>query len=258
MDNLTDGDVTLLATTPEGESYLSTSLHERIRRDIETKIFSGQWQPGQRIPAEDALASAHQCSRMTINKVLTALAKAELIVRKPKVGTFVALRRSNTAVIEVLDVSVEVTNLGLPYSFTLLRRAKRKALKSDCAKLSLPPASNILELRCCHFAGNHPFCLEDRIISLVSVPDAEHESFVAMAPTTWLISKIPWSEAEQSIHAVLADEETSRILDVPRGSAGLTIERNTWLADRFVTWARFSYPGDAYHISAKFVSATGI
>ena len=55
---------------------VSSSLHERILQDIEQKILSGQWPPGRRIASEHELTETYQCSRMTVNKVLTQLARA--------------------------------------------------------------------------------------------------------------------------------------------------------------------------------------
>ncbi|NTH15781.1 GntR family transcriptional regulator [Agrobacterium rhizogenes] len=37
------------------------SIHQRIYRDIETRIMSGDWQPGQRIPVEHELAAEYRC-----------------------------------------------------------------------------------------------------------------------------------------------------------------------------------------------------
>ena len=52
------------------------TLHQRILSDIESRIVSGDWPPGHRIPFELALAEQYDCSRMTVNKVLTQLARA--------------------------------------------------------------------------------------------------------------------------------------------------------------------------------------
>ncbi|WP_411196868.1 GntR family transcriptional regulator, partial [Rhizobium sp.] len=52
------------------------TLHQRILSEIEGRIVSGEWPPGHRIPFEVDLATQYDCSRMTVNKVLTQLAKA--------------------------------------------------------------------------------------------------------------------------------------------------------------------------------------
>jgi GntR family histidine utilization transcriptional repressor len=54
------------------------TLHQRILSDIEGRIVSGEWPPGHRIPFEIDLTKEYDCSRMTVNKALTQLAKAGL------------------------------------------------------------------------------------------------------------------------------------------------------------------------------------
>ena len=50
-------------------------LLHRIRADLESEIRSGRFKPGDRIPFEHELMKLYGCSRMTVNKVLTELAK---------------------------------------------------------------------------------------------------------------------------------------------------------------------------------------
>jgi cytochrome c-type biogenesis protein CcmF len=59
-----------------------SSLHQRIRADIQERILSGAWPPGHRVPAEHELMAEYGCSRMTVNKALSALAAAGLIDRR--------------------------------------------------------------------------------------------------------------------------------------------------------------------------------
>ena len=54
--------------------HASQSLHARIRSDIEARILSGKWPPGHRIPPEKDLMRVWDCSRMTVNKAVAALA----------------------------------------------------------------------------------------------------------------------------------------------------------------------------------------
>ena len=59
----------------------SATLNQRIRSDLESRILSGEWAPGFRIPYEHELMEQYGCSRMTVNKVLTALAESGMIER---------------------------------------------------------------------------------------------------------------------------------------------------------------------------------
>ena len=58
------------------------SLHELILGEVEGRILSGEWPPGYRIPFEHELTAQYGCSRMTVNKALSALVKKGLIERR--------------------------------------------------------------------------------------------------------------------------------------------------------------------------------
>ena len=103
------------------------SLHQRIMADVRGRIISGEWPPGHRIPFEHELAARYNCSRMTVNKVLTQLARVGLIERRRKSGSFVLRPHSQSAVLEIRDIMTEVQALGLPYRFEITKRIRRRA-----------------------------------------------------------------------------------------------------------------------------------
>ena len=103
------------------------SMHARILGDIEGKILSGEWRPGHRIPFEHEMSATYGCSRMTVNKALSQLARAGLIERRRRVGSFVAQPPSRSAALEIPEIRAEVASLGLAYRFEILRRSRRGA-----------------------------------------------------------------------------------------------------------------------------------
>jgi GntR family histidine utilization transcriptional repressor len=228
------------------------SLHQRILDDIETRIISGEWQPGHRIPFEHELTEYYNCSRMTVNKALTQLAKAGLIERKRRSGSFVSFPQSQAAILEIHDIRDEVAALGQPYRFELLKRNERLSGPADARHIDMPRHTPLVELVCRHYAGKRVFALEERIISLDAVPSAGETDFAEQSPGPWLVSCVPWSNAQHSIRAVVSTEENAATLGVPAGSPCLVVERQTWNADQPVTHVRFTYPGDSHALVAKF------
>jgi GntR family transcriptional regulator, histidine utilization repressor len=228
------------------------SLHQRILSDIAARILSGEWPPGHRVPFEYELTANYGCSRMTVNKALTQLAKAGFIERRRRTGSIVTRPRSQAAVLQIHDIRTEVQELGLPYRFELVRRRKRKSNAGDRDRLGLHNTVDVLQLTCQHFAGNNPFCLEERIINLSAVPEAENEEFKEDAPGAWLVKRVPWSTAEHTIRAIAADEEVAAALSVTKGAVCLVIERRTWGGDRPITFARLTYEGSSYALTARF------
>lgn len=232
------------------------TLHQRILSEIEGRIVSGEWPPGYRIPFEVDLAEQYDCSRMTVNKVLTQLAKAGLIERRRKSGSFVTQPQAQSAILEIHDIKAEVQSLKLAYSYSISKKASRKAKAEDGRRLDLPPASSVVEVVCIHNAGARPFCLEERLISLAAVPEAADADFSVEAPGPWLLNQVPWSTAEHKIHAVSAGAEAAAALDIPKGTACLVVERRTWSSAGPVTHVRFTYPGDRHALVARFTPAS--
>ena len=229
------------------------SLHQRMLSDIQQLILTGAWAPGSRIPIEQELMKQYNCSRMTVSKVLTQLANARMIERRRKSGSVVSRPHALSAVLTIPDIKSEVAALGLEYSFQILRKQRRRSSIEERAVLGVERSIPVLEIACCHFAGPRPFCLEQRIINLESVPEAGEESFEQMAPGAWLLHRVPWTLAEHRIRAAEADPEMAKTLKIRAKSPVLTIERTTRSAEAAnVTFVKLAYPADLHELVATF------
>lgn len=232
------------------------SRYMEIRTALAKKIMSGEWRPGHRVPPEHELMKQYGCSRMTVNKALSMLAASGLIVRKRRSGTFVASPQSQTSTIEVHDIRSEIISGGYDYRYAVLSRRLRKATRVDSERMAVLHGGRVLAVAVLHFASNMPFVLEERIISLTTVPEAETEHFVSIPPGTWLLDRIPWTQAEHIIRAEGASVEAATALEIVKGTPCLVVERKTWQADAPVTWVRLSYPGDRHQFIARFAPAS--
>ncbi|WP_207456408.1 histidine utilization repressor [Azospirillum sp. SYSU D00513] len=229
-----------------------TALHERIRADIEERILSGVWPPGHRIPFEHELMEQYGCARMTVNRALSALTAAGLIVRRRRAGSFVAAPRSERALMEIQDFAAEAARDGRPYRHEIRARSVAAVDVAAAEHFGIPAGAQALRLDCRHWIGDLPAAVEDRLILLDAVPQAGEESFVETPPGSWLLSRVPWTRAEHVIRAVNADAALARDLGIARGGACLVLERRTWQADAPVTAVRLSYPGDRHRFVGHF------
>lgn len=228
------------------------SLHDLIRGELREKILSGFWPPGHRIPSELELSQHYDCSRMTVNKAVTELAKAGLIVRKRKAGSIVLPQRSQNAILQIHDVRDEVAGLGKDYGYALEDHALRTATPAERAGTDLSARQRVVALRCLHSADGVPFCLEERIINPQVVPMAATADFAHNSPAPWLLEHVPWSEAEHRIAAEPAGPDRAGALRIAPQSACLVVERWTWKRGEFVTHVRFTYPGESFALQARF------
>jgi len=236
---------------PAGDLANGT-LHHRIRADLEGKILSGEWPPGHRVPFEYELMAGYDCSRMTVNKVLSGLAAAGLIERRRRAGSFVRRPQFQSAVLQIHDIKAEISGRDQAYEYELLSQRRRKANAGDREALAVGRQVGILALRCRHFADGRPFALEERLINLAAIPAGETIDFRTEPPGTWLLGHVPWTEAEHHISAAEADAEMAHRLEVVKGSACLVVRRRTWRAGETVTVVRLIFPGPSYHLVARF------
>jgi GntR family histidine utilization transcriptional repressor len=227
-----------------------SSLHQKIRKNIEDKILSGAWAPGHRIPFERDLMSEYGCARMTVSRAIAGLVDAGLIVRRRRVGSFVAQPHIRSLILDIPDIKADVVARGGSYSLRLISRRVRKATSAD--EKALAGRGTILALRCLHLANGRPFALEDRIISLKAVPAAVAADFSVDPPGTWLLAHVPWTEAEHRITAINANAATAKILDVSVREACLMLDRRTWRGKVNITAVRQIFLGATYDLVARF------
>jgi GntR family histidine utilization transcriptional repressor len=228
------------------------SLERRIRLEIESKILSGEWAPGRRLPTEQELVGRYSCARMTVSKAIGALAAAGLVERRKRAGSFVAHPPAHAAVLEIPDLKALIEARGETYAWRGLSRSERSLDNADPDEAKLGSAGPLLTLEGLHFAHNSPFALERRVISLAAAPEAADADFAQEAPGAWLLRKIPWTEAEHLISAVTPDASEAKKLAVQRTTACLRVRRWTWRQGQGVTFVEQIFPGGVYDLVARF------
>ncbi|MGH8052369.1 MAG: histidine utilization repressor [Stenotrophomonas sp.] len=236
------------------KSKKAPTLNQRIRDEIESRILSGEWAPGYRIPFEHELMAQYDCSRMTVNKVLTTLAESGMIERRRRAGSFVARQPPHLeqVALEIPDIEVAVTERGHEYGYQLLDHAHRKAKADVTEELLLVGEGKLLAMRCLHLADGKPLALERRLINPDAVPETLKVDFTVHAPGSWLLQNVSWTRGEHRISAVAVTADEAAILKVPAGTACLVIDRQTWRGDQQITWVRQKFLGDAYDLIARF------
>ncbi len=191
-------------------------------------------------------------SRMTINRALQMLADDGLVIRRRRSGTFVAPQMAEHSVLELKDIVDEVREKGGLYGYQLLERKLLKTNTSLAPKLAGPVGLDVLHLRCLHFSNRRPLLLEDRYISTKAVPTCLQEDFSETPPGHWLLKNVPWSKAEHIVSALNATEAVAQALDIPAGTACLSVERTTWQDGQGLTYVTLTYPGDQHRLIGSF------
>jgi GntR family histidine utilization transcriptional repressor len=237
---------------PRRNPQNGVARYAEIQRALKAAILSGDWPPGARVPSEQELLKRYRCSRMTVNKAVSALAASGLIVRHRRSGSFVAKPQAEQNVLQIHDTEEEIQREGKSYRIKQVSRSERKATKRDAARLDVPVSTRILAVACVHFADGKPVVAEDRLINLDAVPSATTADFNDTSPGNWLLKKVPWSEAEHHICAVNAGEDIAARLEIAEGDACLVVKRRTRYGGQIITHVVLSYPGVGYQLVARF------
>ncbi|WP_246024475.1 GntR family transcriptional regulator [Azospirillum ramasamyi] len=229
------------------------ALFDQIKRAVAGQILRGRWQAGQRLPNEAELSSLYGVSRQTVHKAIALLAREGFLVRRRRAGTFVATGRRDRFALPIEDIGDVVAREGRVYEFRI-RERKSISNGQGIRWPDLPDGAPILALECLHFSDGTPIQHERRLVSLDAVPEVAEEPFDSVAPSRWLVERVPWSSADHTVRAVNATAEMAALLGVEAGAACLSIRRQTMHLSRPVTLVHFLSVGDRFSLSGSSIT----
>lgn len=214
---------------------------EAIRAAIRARIEAREWQPGDLIPGEEALAQGYGVARATVNRALRDLAEAGLVERRRRAGTRVAMGVARRAVLSIPVLRAEVEALGRAHSFDLL--AFRQEVPPPEVAAALPAPEPLHFIETLHRADGVPFALERRWLNPAAVPGGLPD-LRRVTVNEWLLSTVPYATGEIRFSAEAAGEGEARLLGCSVGAALFAVERVTRTEAAPVTWVRLLHaPG---------------
>ncbi|MCW8995709.1 MAG: GntR family transcriptional regulator, partial [Psychromonas sp.] len=114
-----------------------TPIYARIKQAICLKINNGEWQADQRVPSESEMVKALKVCRMTVNRALRELTDEGVLVRQQGVGTFVAKKKSHSALFEVHNIADEIAARGHQHKAQLIEITRAKANMTEAMNLGV-------------------------------------------------------------------------------------------------------------------------
>jgi GntR family histidine utilization transcriptional repressor len=244
-------------TRPDDPKRRGRAIHQRIVTDLETRILSGQWHTGFRIPTEKQLAEQYACSRITVSKALMILAQKGLVESRKRAGSFVRRPPSQSIILQILDPASVAVRRRLPHRYEMLNRTVRTATASDRSRLGLPRGGTVavLEVGFRHFVGDRVYGYEQRLLNLGLLPVAATIDFGVRCPAEWLLEYLPWRSGETLVGCEAADPRIATALAVAVASPVLTIERRIHADGEAVAWGTAWHPHDLIRLEAHFDTA---
>ena len=214
-----------------GSTPAFSPLYQQIKDLILQSLQSGEWKPGESIPSEMDLAARYHVSQGTVRKAIDELAAENLLVRRQGKGTFVATHAEQHVQYRFLKLVPDSGDLQSegPAQRDIIDCKRLRASAEIARALALRTGDSVLQARrVLSFAGR-PTILED--LWLPGAPfkglTAErlsqyHGPMYALFETEFGVRMV---RAQEKIRAVLPDAAQATLLQIPKNTPLLSVER---------------------------------
>ena len=215
--------------------------HTQIELALETAIERGRLSPGDRLPAERALAERYGVSRMTLRQALGALERRGRLVRSKGRygGTFVAEPKLELAGTSAL--SDQLRGLGLAAGARVLSACEREAAPDE-AELG----ARVYSIERVRLANGEPVALERGAYSVDAFPGLLEGS---LEGSLYDLIRARYDavpvRAHERLEPALAHPEEAAALEIEPGAPVMLVERTAYSASgRPVEHSRDVFRGD--------------
>ncbi len=231
---------------------MAENPYQVIKRSIAEDIASGRYVPGQMLPSEHALCDVFHVSRMTVNRAMRDLSAENLVRRVPGVGTFVAEKPAESALVEIQNIADEIAARGHTHSADVHVLETVPADATDCADFGLQDGAVLFHSVILHCEDGVPLQLEDRKVNPARAPGYLAQDFTRTTPNAYLSEVAPLQMAEHSVQATRATSQTAFLLALELDEPCLVVTRRTWSDNARVTTAKLFYPGNRFRLTGRF------
>ena len=203
-------------------------LYKQVYDVLVRRIAEGQWQPGQVLPSEQALAAELRVSQGTVRKALDALAAENLVQRHQGKGTYVAEHTQEHSLFRFFRLSRPNADgeRATPES-TEARCKRRAATATEAEKLHLSKGEAVVEIRRVRLIDGERAVSEKSIVPLKLFPEIDHQD--ALPNTLYSLYQSVYGVnivlAKEELKAVLATKSDEKELGIKPGMPMLSIER---------------------------------
>ena len=195
-------------------------LADVVRDGLRRTVITGGYEPGSKLPNEDALADRYAVSRATIREAVRGLVEEGYLVRRQGSGTFVTAR---PLLRNSLDTNFSYTayleSTGVRAGRRILGLREIAADENAAEQLRLDPGSPIVELIRVRTADDRPAVFSiDRMPA--DVVDAVRDRNALGGSIYALLAARghPVRHGEAAVKPAAADAELASVLDVPEGT----------------------------------------
>ncbi len=227
----------------------TTPLYIQIAEGLIQQIESGEFAPGERLPAERELSRMFGVNRMTLRRALMRLELQGLLYRRQGAGTYIAEPKIERQADELVSFSRGMTRRGYLPGAKLLRFERKPAEVRIARELGVPVGAEVFYFNRLRFLDQEPVMLEEFWMSVARFPDLE--SFDLINRFIFDIVEMEYgltvTRARQSLEPAVATDYEAEMLNIRVGSP-LMLERRLSFDehDEPIEFGKDLYRGDRF------------
>ena len=232
-------------------------LYHQLKQLLTDRITARDLQPGDRLPTEEQLQEQYDLSRTTVRLALKELELEGKISRHPGRGTFVTQPKISHSLDPEYNFTTFLKQQGMMPGWRVLSVEWVSATAKLAERLAISSGTQIYQLRRLRLANDEPIGYHTTHV-IPNLGENINEKWLEQGDSLDYLRKsgqLGESHANRIIEAVLATEETARLLDVVAGSPILLIRRRIFNPEGTpVEDMRALYRGDRFQYRIRLWS----
>ncbi|RRJ64080.1 GntR family transcriptional regulator [Paenibacillus oralis] len=194
-------------------------LYIQLKKAIQSNIFNGMFQQGEKIPTETELSERYNVSRITVRKAVEELVQEGYLTKRQGKGTFVSHAKIGRKIEHLIGFTAACEANG----YTSRSEVTQREIVAPDAELQhelkLAKGEQAIYIQRKRYAGDSPLMLENNYY-----PERRY-SFLLDEPLEGSLYDLlrdkygidPNQPGETTLEIVLADEEQARLLETEIG-----------------------------------------
>jgi GntR family histidine utilization transcriptional repressor len=226
--------------------------YQQIKDYVLAQIHAGNWNEGDAIPAEEAVAQTFKVSRMTANRALRELAADQVLIRVQGSGTYVAPRKYQATLIEIKNIAQEIEARGHRHRSELHLLERCKASAPLAVQFEVEAGHALFHSTIVHLENGVPIQVEDRWVNSAVAPDYLQQDFGSTTPNEYLMRVAPLQGVRYSLEAQTPPRGIAEMLKIPMNEPCLLLKRRTLTQGLVASTATMWHPGSRYQFTGSF------
>lgn len=238
---------------PHGNALVHNShepIYHQMYELLRDRILSGEFKPGDLLPAEPELMAIYDVSRITVRKAVELLSNENLVYKRRGKGTFVRMAMLKSDASRILSFEQDMQQRGFTPATKLLETKVARVSHVTAEKLGIQTGDELVFIKLQHFANGEPILLEEVYLVHRYCPGVIEQLDLARQSISELLEReydIRIERATQTISAMVATESLQELMNVSDTQALIYIEDISYSQlDIAVQYRRMHYRADRY------------